>query len=140
VIRENANSALDELDDVLRVLRWTEPADEAQPRADLDRLDHLVGEARQAGQRVTVYAGQVADDCEWIRPPVRRTAFRVVQEGLTNARKHAPTADVTVTLAGRPGDELLVTIVNPLPAEPGASKIPGAGVGLTGLAERVELD
>jgi signal transduction histidine kinase len=68
-----------------------------------------------------------------------------VQEGLTNARKHAPGADVLVHLAGSPGNGLTVEVRNqpdPSPAadpDPGPGADPGAGQGLVGLAERVAL-
>jgi signal transduction histidine kinase len=77
-----------------------------------------------------------------------RTAYRVVQEALTNARKHAPGAEVRVHLAGSPGTGLTVEVGNdaptatpdPGPAAPsGPAADPGAGQGLAGLAERVAL-
>jgi signal transduction histidine kinase len=67
-----------------------------------------------------------------------RTAYRIVQEGLTNARKHAPGAAVTVTVGGRPGSGLTLDIRNPWPVRP-AGDIPGTGTGLVGLAERTTL-
>jgi signal transduction histidine kinase len=63
-----------------------------------------------------------------------RTIYRIVQEGLTNAGKHAPGAPVTVTVE-RPPDQLLVRVVNGAPAEP--SRATGGGFGLVGLRERV---
>jgi signal transduction histidine kinase len=87
-----------------------------------------------------------------------RTVYRVVQEGLTNARKHAPGQPVRVTLGGAPGTGLDVSVVNPVGAAPagrdtgadadlstginagtGTGPIPGSGTGLIGLAERLEL-
>jgi signal transduction histidine kinase len=62
----------------------------------------------------------------------------VVQEGLTNARKHAAGHPVTVLLAGRTGRRLLVVLSNPLAGSPTAP-VPGSGTGLVGLRERVEL-
>jgi signal transduction histidine kinase len=62
----------------------------------------------------------------------------VVQEALTNARKHAPGAAVGVRLDGRPGDRLVVEVRNAAPAgrpEPAV----GTGLGLVGLAERAAL-
>jgi signal transduction histidine kinase len=64
---------------------------------------------------------------------------RVVQEGLTNARKHAPGAPVTIGLSGGPGPGLTVEIDNSLAAGAGGVAIPGGGTGLVGLAERVKL-
>jgi signal transduction histidine kinase len=63
-----------------------------------------------------------------------------VQEGLTNARKHTPGALVEVELAGRVADSVRVSISNPLPVGLTRADIPGAGRGLTGLAERVRID
>jgi signal transduction histidine kinase len=64
---------------------------------------------------------------------------RIVQEGLTNARKHAPGAAVTLTVDAPNGD-LRVEIRSLAPvAVPAASPLPGAGTGLIGLTERVTL-
>ena len=71
---------------------------------------------------------------------VGRNAYRIVQEGLTNARKHAAGAVVDVRIAGTAGDGLTVSVRNPLPVGGGrASDIPGAGTGIVGLAERAGL-
>jgi len=70
---------------------------------------------------------------------VGRTVYRMVQEGLTNARKHAPGAAVTLTVEAPDGD-LRVEIRSLAPvAVASASPQPGAGTGLIGLAERVAL-
>jgi signal transduction histidine kinase len=65
--------------------------------------------------------------------------YRVVQEGLTNARKHAPGEPVTVTLDGGPGAGLEVSVANPLGPGPVPAPLPGSGTGLVGLTERLEL-
>jgi signal transduction histidine kinase len=70
---------------------------------------------------------------------VGRSAYRIVQEGLTNARKHAPDAEVAVTVQATPGDGVTVEIRNPSPAETRPAGIPGAGIGLIGLTERAAL-
>jgi signal transduction histidine kinase len=73
---------------------------------------------------------------------VGRTAYRIVQEGLTNARKHAPGVTVQVRLAGCPEQGVDITIRNPavsLSTARGSSGTPGAGLGLVGLAERAKL-
>ncbi len=67
------------------------------------------------------------------------TAYRVVQEGLTNARKHAPGEPVEVTLSGAPGDTLQIDVRNPAPPADAAPLVPGSGLGLVGLTERVRL-
>jgi signal transduction histidine kinase len=77
------------------------------------------------------------DETEGTPPDqVGRTAYRMVQEGLSNARRHAAGRPVTVVLTGRPGAQLRVHIKNEA-ARTGVSTSPGAG--LVGLAERVEL-
>jgi signal transduction histidine kinase len=69
---------------------------------------------------------------------VGRAAFRVLQEALTNARKHAPGAPVTVSL--NPGPPLVLEVVSgPAPELLDDEPVPGAGLGLVGLAERVAL-
>jgi signal transduction histidine kinase len=69
---------------------------------------------------------------------ISRTAFRIAQEALTNARKHAPGAAIGVRIDGHAGGLLAVEVTNGT-ARAGAASIPGSGVGLAGLAERVEL-
>ena len=68
-----------------------------------------------------------------------RTAYRVVQEALTNACKHAPGSSVVIQLAGAPGGLLTVEVVNGVAASDARPSPPGAGLGLVGLAERVAL-
>jgi signal transduction histidine kinase len=68
---------------------------------------------------------------------VGRTAYRVVQEGLTNARKHAPAAAVDVTVTAPNG--ALVVEVRSRPSTVARAPLAGAGTGLIGLAERVSL-
>ena len=71
-----------------------------------------------------------------------RAAYRIVQEGLTNARKHAPGAAVEVAISAQAGSALVVEVVSRRAvgvAAPGPFALPGAGTGLVGLAERVEL-
>jgi signal transduction histidine kinase len=68
---------------------------------------------------------------------VGRTAYRVIQEALTNARKHAGDQPVRITLSGAPGGQLVVEVGNPVGDGPPAA--PGSGSGITGLTERVDL-
>jgi signal transduction histidine kinase len=72
-----------------------------------------------------------------------RTAYRVVQEGLTNARKHAPGAAVDVAVSGNGSGGLVVEVVSRRPVgvavAAAGDRLPGAGTGLIGLAERVAL-
>jgi len=69
-----------------------------------------------------------------------RTAYRIVQEGLTNARRHAPGAAVDVALRTEPDGALRVEVVSRAPVDgPPADGLPGTGAGLIGLTERVAL-
>ena len=70
---------------------------------------------------------------------VGRNAYRIVQEGLTNARKHAAGAVVDVRSRARAGEGLTVEVRNRLPVGVGALGIPGTGTGIVGLAERASL-
>jgi signal transduction histidine kinase len=66
--------------------------------------------------------------------------YRIVQEGLTNARKHAHGAEVSVCVHGTRDDGLTVEIRNPWPLHAASTTaLPGAGSGITGLSERVSL-
>lgn len=142
VIRDNAHRVLDELSGILAVLRsgdlTGEDEDQAVPQPLLTDVSRLVAEAVAAGERVT-YTSDLPEGVE-PRDQVQRTAYRVVQEGLTNTRKHAPGAKVSVTVSGAPGHSLVVAVSNVLPVGKADQEIPGAGAGLAGLAERVHLD
>jgi signal transduction histidine kinase len=145
VIRSSAHAAQEELREVLGVLR-TDPgtAEVDPPQPTITDLDRLIAESRRAGMHLTLL-DQAAPDRT---PPLlaSRTVYRVVQEGLTNARKHAPGDTVSISISGEPGGLLEVKVINrpngasppqTSPARPGEPV--GAGNGLVGLAERVAL-
>ncbi|MET9410983.1 sensor histidine kinase [Streptomyces sp. NPDC002935] len=136
VIRESAHEALQDLREIIGVLRAGDSDDAGRPQPTLAALDGLVAESRSAGTKV-VLDNLVADPAA-VPASVGRTAYRIAQEGLTNARKHAPGAEVTVTVRGAAGDGLTVTVANPAP--PGeVPNVPGSGQGLIGLTERATL-
>ncbi|GAA1284635.1 two-component sensor histidine kinase [Planotetraspora silvatica] len=141
VVRAGVHQALDELRAVISLLRDDGPegtAGEGRPQPVLTDLPRLVGESLDAGMRVRL-DDRTADPAT-LPATTGRTAYRVVQEGLTNARKHAPGVPIEVTLDGRPGTRLVIDLRNPLPEDPEAvSTIPGSGTGLIGLTERVRL-
>jgi signal transduction histidine kinase len=140
VIRASAHQALGDLREVIGVLR-AEHDDDApeRPQPTLADVRRLIEESRQAGTRISpVFDFEHGDDP--VPPSIGRTAYRVVQEGLTNARKHAPGAAVTVRVVGSPGSGLTVEVRSRWPIEaPARPEIPGAGQGLVGLAERAAL-
>ena len=107
-----------------------------RPQPRLRDIPQLVDEARQAGESVDIRM-TVADD--GLRESMQRTAYRAVQEGLTNARKHAPHASVRVLVEER-DDAVLVEVENVVPVGLTSAEIPGGGRGLVGLAERVRLE
>ncbi|MDQ1015158.1 sensor histidine kinase [Streptomyces afghaniensis] len=136
VIRESAHEALQDLREIIGVLRAAEPDDTGRPQPTLAALDTLVAESREAGMKVAL-DHRVADAAA-VPPSVGRTAYRIAQEGLTNARKHAPGTEVTVTVTGGPGAGLTVCVHNP-PPEGEVPHVPGSGQGLIGLTERATL-
>ncbi|HEX4357181.1 MAG TPA: histidine kinase [Pseudonocardia sp.] len=131
VIRASAHQALEDLREVIGVLR-AEVSELPQPT--LADLDELVSESRRAGMRVALRSEVSADA---LPDRLGRTAYRIVQEGLTNARKHAPDAEVSVWLSGAAERGLTVELANPV--SPTSVSLPGAGQGLIGLAERAML-
>ncbi len=66
-----------------------------------------------------------------------RTLYRIIQEGITNARKHAPGAPLTIISSGDLESGITVVMSNPISFLP--SETPGSGLGLIGLRERTEL-
>ncbi|MEV6837050.1 histidine kinase [Streptomyces sp. NPDC051133] len=138
VIRESAHEALQDLREIIGVLRTGGPHDAAggRPQPTLAALDTLVAECREAGMEITL-DHRVADPAA-VPASVGRTAYRIAQEALTNARKHAPGSAVTLRLTGTPGDGLTLTLTNPPPGTE-APPVPGSGQGLIGLTERATL-
>lgn len=138
VIRDSAHEALQDLREIIGVLRAPGEGGEAgdRPQPTLATLDALIEESREAG--ADVHLDTTVGDPAAVPAATGRTVYRIAQEGLTNARKHAPGTTVTVTVRGRPGEGLTVDIHNPAPAGP-VPHVPGSGQGLIGLTERAAL-
>ncbi|HEX6336796.1 MAG TPA: histidine kinase [Jiangellaceae bacterium] len=138
VIRSGAHQALEELRDVIGVLR-AEAADEfgQRPQPGLADVRRLVAESTDAGAEIHLSI----ELPEPANAPATsgRTAYRIAQEGLTNARKHAAGEPVHIELSGRPGEGIVIEIRNQFPHGAKGPAIPGSGTGLIGLAERVRL-
>ncbi|MGH3717224.1 MAG: sensor histidine kinase, partial [Micromonosporaceae bacterium] len=158
-IGQTARAALTDLDYVLGVLREDPAA--VTPQRTLADLDRLLDATRLAGVAVSA---ERAADLDAVPAAVSREAYRIVQEGLTNALRHAGQVPVRValTLAGErltlsvsnplrhagqvpvrvaltlAGERLTLSVSNPLPATAPVSGS-GGGRGLTGIAERVTL-
>lgn len=132
-IAEGSHQALEELREVLGVLR-ADPGRPEPPQPSLDRIPDLVADARASGLDVRL------TDTVTAAPPggVGRTCYRIVQEALTNAAKHAPGAVVQVTLDGTAGGTLDIGVRNG-PAPLRTTRPPVSGFGLLGLGERITL-
>ncbi|MET9764007.1 histidine kinase [Streptomyces sp. NPDC006372] len=133
-IEETTRRTVGELDAVLGVLREGDaPGTAPAPTLAAD-LDGLLRRTRAGGQRVTA---RVEADPEALPPLLSREAYRIVQEGLSNALKHAGgRAAVDVRVAAADG-QLEIAVENPLNGA--ASSRPGGGHGLRGIADRVRL-
>ncbi|MET9834289.1 histidine kinase [Streptomyces sp. NPDC006385] len=132
VIRENSVEGLAEMRRLIGILRDSSGDTEPVAAPTLDGLDALVDGARTNGLDVTLEAehGKVP-------APVELAVYRIVQESLTNALKHASPGRVTVALA-QLDSCLTVSVTSPFGDRdrPGA---PGSGAGLVGMRERVAL-
>jgi signal transduction histidine kinase len=159
VIRASAAAALRELRQVITVLREDSDAAAGPPQPELAQLPALLEESRAAGMTLREHLDLMK--AEPLPAAAQRAAYRVVQEGLTNARKHAPGAIVDVTVTGTAQAGLVAEIVSrrtpggapppvaapdarralPGPDDAAASVLAqsGPGAGLIGLAERLAL-
>lgn len=133
-IRLQSHRALEDLREILGVLRAGTGIDGLRPQPGIADLARLVAEARAAGTEICVDFRATGDPSEL----VGRTIYRLVQEGLTNARKHAPGRPVEILLERAGAREVRVRLRN-APASPGGTPVPGSHSGLLGLAERVAL-
>ena len=140
VIRDSARAALQELREVIGLLRDDgEEGLPQPPQPTFAEIPMLIDESRAAGMNVRLHDDSPRGN--EIAAGIGRTAYRVVQEGLTNARKHAPGAAVDVTISADTR-LLAVEVVNRPPVGVTASSPlaqEGTGTGLIGLAERVAL-
>jgi signal transduction histidine kinase len=136
VIRRSAHEALEDLREVIGVLRAGTSGGETRPQPTLADLPALLDESQRAGTRVRV--DNRLGDLSAVPAHLGRTAYRIVQEGLTNARKHAAGTVVDLSLSGGAGDGITIELRNPKPVGH-TPTIPGSGTGLVGLAERATL-
>lgn len=130
VLRLAAAGAMRELREVVSLLQ----DDTLSEAGGVDAVGRLVESARVAGADVTLHHG---GEPRPLPAAAGHAAYRTVQEGLTNALKHAPGAPIAVGLRHEP-DALVVEVHNEPPAVPAGTAI-GGGQGLTGLRERARL-
>lgn len=137
VIRENAHLAIEELREVLAVLRDESGEPESRhPQPRVADIAILLDDARAAGQLVEADIDPFAGD---LPGGAQRSVYRIVQEGLTNARKHAPGSRVRVSVS-LSATAMRVRVSNAVPVGVTQSQIPGGRAGLHGLAERVRVE
>jgi signal transduction histidine kinase len=143
VIRISAREAQEELREVIGVLRADvveQPL--AAPQPTIADVPALVEESRRAGMAVELECAVGGDE---LPQTLGRTVYRLVQEALTNVRKHAPGQLVTIEVAGDPNAGVRVTVTNRPrvgSADSARRHQPehvGSGAGLIGLGERVTL-
>ena len=160
VVRETAARSVAELHSLLDLLRNPDDADLAAPTKTLRDVRSLIDESVTAGMPLiaTVYV----DDSLAVDAHIAQAAYRIVQELLTNARKHAATIPVRLTMSGSPAEgALVIATANHLPTQgsgrPAGPNLDGshggsgpagaregerddarAGTGLSGIRERVE--
>ncbi|MFB9533424.1 sensor histidine kinase [Nonomuraea roseola] len=133
-IRTLSLAAMTEMRRVLGVLRDGEGRTDTAPQPGLGRLEELVGTARSAGLTVTL---KLVGDLLGLPTAVSLSAYRITQESLSNAMRHAPGSAVSMRIA-RSGGELHIQVTNGAgrgsPAKPGHE-----GHGLIGMRERVSM-
>ncbi|GAA0410056.1 hypothetical protein GCM10010160_42980 [Acrocarpospora corrugata] len=130
-IRELSLEALREMRRVLGVLRDEGGGLDTAPQPGLDRLAELAANARSAGLTVTL-TGEVPE----VPPAVGLSAYRIVQESLSNAMRHAPGSWVRVEVS-RSATELTVVVANGCGSRTGLGS--GEGQGLIGMRERAAM-
>ena len=134
-IRASALDGLTELRRILGVLRSEQSAAETVPQPGLDRLDDLVSSARSTGLAVeTTVIGLVRP----LPSGVELSAYRIVQEALSNAMRYAPGARVRIDVDYAPA-ALELRVVNGPPRTAGPGGPDGGGHGLLGMYERVAM-
>ncbi|WUH96576.1 histidine kinase [Spirillospora sp. NBC_00431] len=133
-IEESARAALEDLDHVLGLLR-EDASRTAAPQATLKDLGRLLEQTRIAGVKLDA---EIGAEVEHVPAAVSREAYRIVQEGLTNALRHAGKVPVRLRL-GVERERLEMEMSNPLGAPGGAGADHGGGRGLGGVRERVTV-
>ncbi|MEY9945951.1 sensor histidine kinase [Kitasatospora sp. GAS1066B] len=138
VIRENSVQGLAEMRRMIGLLRADQelPADHRAPR--LDALDSLLAQARAAGPAAGLdFETSLDGDHGELPAPVDLAAYRIVQESLTNALKHAGRGTVRLRLSSCP-ERVEIAVDSPYRPDAGRT-LPGARAGLVGMGERAQL-
>jgi signal transduction histidine kinase len=135
VVEETGRQALAEMRRLVDVLRRPEEAPALAPQPSLEFLDKLVAQVREAGLPVEL---RVEGTPAKLPPGIDLTAYRLVQEGLTNALKHAGAHQAEVVVRYGAGEVVLQVSDDGLGDDDGSGE-DGGGQGLVGLRERVSV-
>ncbi|MFD8415245.1 sensor histidine kinase [Streptomyces sp. NPDC059650] len=135
-IRVNALDGLAELSHLLGLLRsdGDDTTNSTSPQPSLAQLDALLASVRAAGLHATV---RIAGTIRPLSPGVELSAYRIIQEALSNVLRHAPGAETSIQLTYA-RDALHLRALNG-PATLPVSPSPGSGHGLTGMRERAAM-
>jgi signal transduction histidine kinase len=133
-VEETGRQAVHELHRMLGILRKADPGAELAPSPSLRRVEELVTQVRGAGLDTSLtIAGEPVD----LAPGLDMSAYRIVQEALTNALRYAPGATVGVTVTY--GKDLLLEVRDDGARVNGRPPTKGSGHGIVGMRERAEL-
>ncbi|GGP87404.1 sensor histidine kinase [Streptomyces roseolilacinus] len=139
VIRENSVEGLAEMRRLISLLRDSGAESEPAPAPTLAGLAALVRQAAAHGAASGLtFALTAPPSDEDLPAPVELAAYRIVQESLTNALKHADAGEVAVVVE-RTGHALTVAVTSPFDRPAAGPRAPGSGAGLVGMRERVAL-
>lgn len=136
IIERSSRAAVDEMQQLVGLLRGNDDAPTRRPSPTLAQMDELVSAACSGGLLVDVV---VTGDPSALAPGVELASYRIVQEALTNVQKHSNATEVTITLDYR-SDRFVLTVLDngqPAPSDAGDG---GGGMGLIGMSERVRLN
>lgn len=134
LVREGASRSMADLRSLLAMLNEPLDTEPAEPDLSLVDLPAMIGETVEAG--LPVSSSVYIDGAERADPALARAVYRIVQELLTNARRHAEGKPVRLDVHGSPSTGMHIDSRNPYAPSPSAG---GGGQGLRGIAERVEL-
>ena len=134
LVREGAAKSMADLRSLLAMLNDPLDAGPAEPDLSLVDLPAMIAETVDTG--VPVSSSVYVDSAEQADPALARAVYRIVQELLTNARRHAPGQQITLEVSGGPRNGMRIDARNPYRP---AGEQPSDGQGLRGIAERVEL-
>lgn len=134
LVRENAQRSMDDLRSLLAMLRHPDAPDVAAAVPDLRDLAALIDETVSTG--VNLVSTVQLDLVERLDQATSRSGYRIVQELLTNARRHAPGIGIRVRVSSTPTSGVEVEVANFLPVTASQQIVKGSG--LTGIQTRVE--